>query len=201
VSTSTTRTAILDVGRRLLEARGYDGIGLDTIAREAGVSRQAVYLHFKSKAGLLLALVEHVDETEELAASLAPIERAGSAVAMLDAVVEHIGVFTPRIYRIATALDGARRSHPEAEAAWQDRMANRYVTPRRIVQRLAAEGVLAAGWSRKAATDFVWALTSIRVWEDLVIERGWSKRDYVQHVQAVLRATLVDKSPTRARKP
>jgi AcrR family transcriptional regulator len=48
------RAAILDAARRLLEERGYHGIGLDAIGREAGVSRQAVYLHFRSKAGLLL---------------------------------------------------------------------------------------------------------------------------------------------------
>jgi AcrR family transcriptional regulator len=190
-SASTTRSVILDAARRLLEAHGYHGVGLDAIAREAGVSRQAVYLHFESKAGLLLALVEHVDEGHDLAGRTARIERAGSGAAMLDALVLHSASYTPLIYRIATVLETARRNDPDAEAAWQNRMANRYAGQSRLVQRLAAEGALAAGWSLEAATDLLWALTSIRVWEDLVIGRGWSKRRYVRHLRAVLRGALV----------
>jgi hypothetical protein len=29
------------------------------------------------------------------------------------------------------------------------------------------------------------------VWEDLVIERGWSKSRYVEHLRRVLRASLL----------
>ncbi|HEY2743688.1 MAG TPA: helix-turn-helix domain-containing protein [Polyangia bacterium] len=186
-----TRAAILDAARRLLEERGYYGIGLDAIGRAAGVSRQAVYLHFRSKAGLLLALVEHVDQQHDLDASRAPIAAARDAPAMLDALVAHMVSYTPRIHRIATVLDSARRTDSAAEAAWQNRMASRRAGQRRIVARLAEEGRLAEGWSIDAATDFVWALTSIRVWEDLVLARGWPKRRYVQHLRRVLRASLV----------
>jgi AcrR family transcriptional regulator len=161
------------------------------------VSRQAVYLHFESKAGLLLALVEYVDASEDLAGSIARIQRAGSGPAMLDALVVHTASFTPRIYRLATVFDTARRTDPDAEAAWQDRMADRYAGQRRLVERLAVEGVLAPGWSPEAATDLLWTLTSIRVWEDLLVERGWSKQRYVRHLRAVLRAALVKPRSSR----
>jgi hypothetical protein len=36
------------------------------VAREAGVSRQAVYLHFSSRASLFVAVVRHMDEQEDI---------------------------------------------------------------------------------------------------------------------------------------
>ncbi len=186
-----TRAAILDAARRLLEERGYHGIGLDAIGREAGVSRQAVYLHFQSKAGLLLALVEHVDEQHDLAASIAPIALAPDGPSMLDALVEHTASYTPLIHRIATLLDTARRTDPDAEAAWQNRMADRRAGHRRLAARLAQEGRLDRGWSIEGAADLLWTLTSIRVWEDLVIERGWPRTRYIRHLRQVLRASLL----------
>lgn len=192
-----TRAAILDAARTLLEERGYFGIGLDAIGQAAGVSRQAVYLHFRSKAGLLLALVEHIDEQQGLAASVARIQSAADGPAMLDALVEHIAAYTPRIHRIATVFDTARRTDRDAAAAWQSRMAARRAGQRRLIERLAREGRLAPGWSIDAAADLLWALTSVRVWEDLVIERGWSKSRYVEHLRRVLRGSLVAARPRR----
>ena len=51
-----TRSNILDSALRLLVERGYHGVGKEEVARDAGVSRQALYQHFKSKSELLVAL-------------------------------------------------------------------------------------------------------------------------------------------------
>jgi AcrR family transcriptional regulator len=195
---TNTRTAILDAARRLLEARGYHGIGLDAIACEAGFSRQAVYLHFESKAGLLLALVEYVDSSHGIARRITRLLHAGSGSALLDAIVLHAATYTPLVHRTATVLDVARRTDPDAEAAWQNRMAHRYEVTRQLVEHLAAEGMLAPGWSPRAAIDMLWTLTSIRVWEDLVVARGWSKRQYTRHLRSVLRASLLVRQPAAA---
>ena len=58
--TGDTRVAILDAARSLYEAQGYFGVGMEAVAKKAGVSRRAVYLHFASKADLLGALHERV---------------------------------------------------------------------------------------------------------------------------------------------
>ena len=58
---SKTRAAILDAARTLFEEHGYFGVGLETVAGKAGISRQAIYLHFASKADLLRALHERVN--------------------------------------------------------------------------------------------------------------------------------------------
>ncbi|MFN2487225.1 MAG: TetR/AcrR family transcriptional regulator, partial [Acidimicrobiia bacterium] len=57
-----TRRRILQATWKLIEELG-PSIRLIDAADRAGVSRQAVYLHFGDRAGLLLALVQHIPET------------------------------------------------------------------------------------------------------------------------------------------
>jgi AcrR family transcriptional regulator len=46
---------------RLFDERGFHGATLDEIAIDAGVNRGTVYLHFKNKAEIVLALEEDLD--------------------------------------------------------------------------------------------------------------------------------------------
>lgn len=59
-----------------------------------------------------------------------------------------------------------------------------------IVQCLEREGTLAPEWTAGEAADFMWAALAITTWEDL-IERGWSKDQYVEHTAQVLKRALV----------
>ena len=49
------RTAILEVAKRLFPAHGFDGVSMDQIAAEAGVSKLTVYSHFGDKESLFCA--------------------------------------------------------------------------------------------------------------------------------------------------
>lgn len=186
-----TRLRILTAARRLLEERGYHGVGLKSVAAAAGVSRQSIYLHFGSKAQLLLALVAHVDEEEGLPDLARAVESAPTAIDALHRYVELVATLTPRVHRTAAALDEARQEASDAAAAWSDRMTSRRRRCARIVKRLDAEGRLAPGWSREDASDFLWATTSVRVWEDLVVERSWSSARFRRHLRRVLERALV----------
>ena len=61
-----TRTRILEATWRLLEKRCGQGVRMSDIAKEAGVSRQAVYLHFESRKELIIATTKYVDEVKSL---------------------------------------------------------------------------------------------------------------------------------------
>ncbi|MEK6720997.1 MAG: helix-turn-helix domain-containing protein [Chloroflexota bacterium] len=186
-----TRTAILRSARTLLEQHGYHGVGLAEVARAAGLSRQTVYLHFGSKRGLLLALVDWVDQVEGLEELLAVARSAPSAVAALDALVHLTAVYTPRIYKLAAVLEVARRSDPDFDAAWQDRMAHRRRNMGAVVKWLADAGDLADGMSVKSGTDIVWTMLSVHLFEDLVVDRGWSTERYQAFVEDVLHHRLL----------
>jgi TetR/AcrR family transcriptional regulator, acrAB operon repressor len=55
-----TRTAILDAAVRVLSVRGVSRASLEDIAKEAGVTRGAIYWHFANKADLHNALWDEV---------------------------------------------------------------------------------------------------------------------------------------------
>jgi AcrR family transcriptional regulator len=58
MSASQRREQLLDVGRALFAARGFDGTSVEEVALRAGVSKPVVYDHFGGKEGLYEAVVE-----------------------------------------------------------------------------------------------------------------------------------------------
>jgi AcrR family transcriptional regulator len=52
-----TRARLLEAGRELFYTRDYPSISVDAIAREAGFTRAAFYLHFNGKDDLLAAMM------------------------------------------------------------------------------------------------------------------------------------------------
>jgi AcrR family transcriptional regulator len=175
----------------LLIERGYFGVGLQEVAREAGVSRQAVYLHFKSKAELLKALVHYVDDEIGVPEIMRPVREAETGPDALDLGVAAYGVIEPQIYDVASLLYAARRSDDAAEATWQDIMAVRRANIRAGIVRLQEEGSLAANWTVDEATDFAWTLLSVHTYEYLVVERKWAIDRFVEHLRSTLREILV----------
>jgi AcrR family transcriptional regulator len=52
---AATRLRITDAGHRLFASRGFDEVSMEDIAAEADLAVRTLYLHFESKAGILLA--------------------------------------------------------------------------------------------------------------------------------------------------
>ena len=52
------REQLLDVGRSLFAAKGFDGTSVEEIAEKAGVSKPVVYEHFGGKEGLYAVVVD-----------------------------------------------------------------------------------------------------------------------------------------------
>jgi AcrR family transcriptional regulator len=196
----STREQILAAARELLETRGYFGVGLEDIGKAAGVSRQAVYLHFRSKAGLLLALVDWVDRHEDLGRRIEWIRAAGDPVQSLERWVEVAIGYEPRIHRLALVLDAARSTDEAAAAAWDDRMAHRRRGCGHVISALSKAGRLADEWTVETATDWLWTLGSVKTYEDLTVACGWSTAAAVRHLSRVAMQTLVRPS-RRAPRP
>jgi len=72
-----TRESILDAADRLLGRSGYQKTTLDDLARESGVGRRTIYLHFKSKEQIFHASIDRV--VERLIAELESIAAAKDA--------------------------------------------------------------------------------------------------------------------------
>src|SRR4051794_41972833 len=86
------------------------------VAGAAGISRQALYLHFPERSALLLALVEFVDEREDLAGAVAAVEAAGDGRAPGRAWGQMQADRNPRIAVPARAPDQSRHRDGPADA-------------------------------------------------------------------------------------
>ena len=60
--TKTTRDAILDATDRLLAHYGYKKMTIDDLAREVGIGKGSVYLHFTSKEEIALSHIDRIIE-------------------------------------------------------------------------------------------------------------------------------------------
>ena len=62
---SGTKERILDSALNLFSEKGYDGVGVDAIAEQAGLKGPSIYKHFKSKEEILDTLIREVDSYYE----------------------------------------------------------------------------------------------------------------------------------------
>ena len=56
-----TKDRILDSALTLFSEKGYDGVGVDLIAENAGIKGPSLYKHFKGKEDILDSLIEKVE--------------------------------------------------------------------------------------------------------------------------------------------
>jgi len=175
---------------QLFTERGAD-VRLEDVAQRAGLSRQSVYIHFGSRTGLLLGVVQYVDQRERVEEKVQRVFQAKSALEALDLSVTVPAEFCPVVYPLAKMLMAGRYSDEAIRTAWDDRMAMLRELFRAQAEWLARDGVLAPEWDVDTATDVLWAWVSWQVWEQLVVDRGWSKEQYITHLRTVLRRTLV----------
>jgi AcrR family transcriptional regulator len=194
-----TRDAILDAALRLIESEGAEAVRMEDVARVAGVSRQAVYLHVGSRSGLFLALVERLDATRGLGRLQERLEKARTPMQLLRRALELQAEYFPLIKGVALPIESSRYGDAAVAAAWQDRMDARRKQMRRLVEWFHAESLLLAGLTIDAATDLVWSLCSFTVWHNLVIDCGWTKADYVEHMVRVLAGAIVRPRTRHAR--
>ncbi len=96
-----TRNALVDAARSLFSERGYAGVSTEEIVQAAGVTRGALYHHFRDKLDLFTAVVERLEQEmlERIAATAVeiadPWEQQRTAVgAFLD------GCLDPAVQRI-----------------------------------------------------------------------------------------------------
>jgi AcrR family transcriptional regulator len=186
-----TRVALLDAARSILEEHGFSELTMASVAEHAGVSRRAVYLHFRSRGELVGAMFDHVAETERLLESLELVRSAPDAVSALDEWARHEASYHSRILGVARALEHVGRDDPDA-AIWRERIAQyQLVDCRLLAQRLADERRLASGWTVDSATDMLWALISTEPLDRLLSDRHWTAEQYTQRFSDLLRRTFV----------
>jgi AcrR family transcriptional regulator len=190
-----TKERILDAAWALMRERGPNDVTVADIAAAVGVSRQLVYFHFANRAGLLVAMARHHDTRSGFRARAAAT-RELPPVEGLTALVRAFTEYVPAILPVAEALEAAAITGEDGADAWHDRMGALREAFRVSVERVAAAGRLAPGWSIDAAADWAWAGCQPSRWRHLVGERGWEPEEYARRtVTAILHEIVSSPSP------
>jgi AcrR family transcriptional regulator len=122
------RDHILDATERVLSRLGYQKMTLDEIAREAGIARQTISLHFRSKEALALGTIDRMAEWLEtrlcdLAGANLPWDErlrqmlVARVLFRLDSVLDHDHSLEEIVRPLRASYLARRAGHLAAEAA------------------------------------------------------------------------------------
>jgi AcrR family transcriptional regulator len=132
-----TRDAILDAMERLLARYGYKKTTMDDLAREVGIGKGSIYLHFSSKEEVALSSIDRV--VDRLQARLHEI--AGSSAAIPERLREMLR--TRVLFRFDSVRDYSRGLDNLFESLRPAYMARRhryFEAERGIFAKVLAEG-------------------------------------------------------------
>jgi AcrR family transcriptional regulator len=104
---AATREALTTAARRLWGERGFAEVGTPEIAREAGVTRGAMYHQFADKTALFVAVIEDVEQRvmDELAAGVAAARPTTPAAALRAALDQWLTICVDPEVRQLVLLD------------------------------------------------------------------------------------------------
>ncbi|MEO5815539.1 MAG: TetR family transcriptional regulator [Gemmatimonadaceae bacterium] len=185
-----TRVALFEAGLALIERRGVAHATLARVGETAGVTRQSVYLHFGSRAGFLLGLVDYVNNREGFDKAVARVEAATTADAALLQLIELRAASAPRLEPLIAALGAAMSDDAVVADVWKKRQELRWRTFRRLATRMQKENALRSDLSTTDAAALMWSASSFETWRYLVRTRGWSSRKYVTHIHDMITRTV-----------
>lgn len=173
-----TRRRITDAARELLLREGYAGMTIEAIAQRAEVSAQSVYAIFKSKTGVLIALLDQSmfgPDYQDLAQRALQATDPETRLRLAARAARQIRGDQSAMFDL---MRGARVVAPELAKLEQQRERLRYQGEKAMIDSLRHAGALRPGLSHKMARDIFWMLTGGDVYRMLVRERGWSPQKY-----------------------
>jgi AcrR family transcriptional regulator len=187
-----TRARILSSAKALFARRGIDTVTINEIAEKARVSASSIYAVFKSKEGLLLALMEGALFGERYQAAVKrldgvsdPVEQVARTASISRAVyeseAEELGLM-----RGASAFSPALR---KLEQAFED---TRYARQEARLKELYAKGRARKDLQLEKARRLMWMYTSRDVYRMLVREGGWTPDAYEAWLSQTLINALVE---------
>ena len=194
-----TRRRIVEAARQLLRTEGYDGMTIEAIARRAEVSAPSVYAIFKSKTGLLIALLDQ----SMFGADYEEVVRRTLSATDPETRLRRAAAVSRQIRSAQSAAFDLMRSAgvvaPELAKLEQQREHLRYEKEEGMINFLRDTRALRPGLSHRTARDIFWMLTGGDVYRMLVRECGWSPQKYQNWLADTLVRSLLRKRESRTK--
>ena len=191
-----TRGRIIEATRQLLQREGYAGMTIEAIAQRAEVSAQSVYAIFKSKTGILIALLDQSTfgpDYEEVVRQALSARDPEARLRLAAGVARQIRSTQSAAFDL---MRGAGIVAPELAELEQQRERLRYEKEESMITFLRHSGRIRPGLSHRTARDIFWMLTGGDVYRMLVSERRWSPQQYQDWLAETLVHSLL--TPGRA---
>ncbi len=195
VAAAETRREILRAARRLFAAHGYAGTSLQQIAEESGVAVQTIYSSVGSKAALVLALNDLIDEEAGVAQLGAGVRAETDPPAMIAQAIHLTRQLNERCGDLLQVLLSAAPAEPDVAAAFADGMRRHESGARAMTQRLGTLGALQAGTTPERAAAAFSMMTSPPSWQQLTQRAGWTFDDSEAWLTESLTQLLLKPSP------
>ena len=167
-----TRGDILRAARRLFAERGYAATSINDIAEEAGVAIQTIYARLGSKRGLLLALIDLIDEEAGVGPLAEEVTSARTPLAALRAGVRLTRSFQERCGDIIEALITAAGAEPELTDAVAEGQRRHREGARIIIDHIQELEGLRHDVPPERAQALLALSTSHEAWRELI--RGYA---------------------------
>ncbi|MGH7563908.1 MAG: TetR/AcrR family transcriptional regulator [Gemmatimonadota bacterium] len=161
-----TRERILAAARKLLKGDGYAEFTVDTVAREADVSRATVYYQFGSKSGLLEALFDDLAVRGRMT-DLAGAFREADPLAGLDRFIEIVVRFYASDRVLLRRLRGLAAMDPDFASGIRGRDERRRKGLTVLLGRIAERHGRPREDDLERALDVLHTLTSFETFDNL----------------------------------
>jgi AcrR family transcriptional regulator len=193
-----TRREILEAARRLFAERGYVATSVTDIAEEAGVAVQTIYARLGSKRGMLVGLIDLIDEEAGVGDLANEVLSAPTPADTVRAEVRLTRAFQERCGDVIGALFAAAAAEPDLASAVAEGQRRHREGARLAVERVAELGGLRDDVTPDRAAALIALSTTHEAWRELVDAHGLSWDDAEAWLEAALaRALLDDAQPAR----
>lgn len=186
-----TRAALLQAIFEIVESHGFEGLTMNAVADRAGVSRRAVYLHFRSRAELIPALHEYAVEHLGLEDSLERVYAQPTPEAMLDEWAVHLTRVNLRAKGVHRAIRNTRYSDPEVEAYRRGVAERQRRNCRVVIDAIVHAERLSPEWTEDDAVDMLWSLIATDMMETLADDCDWDTGKVAERLGLLLRRTFL----------
>jgi AcrR family transcriptional regulator len=186
-----TRGLVVEAARELFVAEGFARTTIDGIAKKAGVSPQTVYAAFKSKSGVLSAVIENSAFGDDYAKAAARARNAATSQEHLRSAAKISRIVYDAARNELNLLQGAEHLAPDLAEMSRERERDRLVRLVPVIEFFQASGDLRPGLKPVEAGDLLWGLTGYELYRLLVVERGWRSSRYEANLGDLLIASLL----------
>ncbi len=187
----STRDRILKAAWELLDSNPGVAARMSDIAKKAGVSRQALYLHFPNRTELFIETTKYQDAVFGVEEMLEPSRTAETGLERLDAYITCWCTYIPKIFAVAKTLMVMKETDEDAARAWTERMCDVREGCEAAIVALDRDGDLTPQMSVPEATDYLWVLLSVANWEHLTQTCKWDQARYIEVVKTTAQRMLV----------